>query len=140
MKIKKLYEDAILPTYAHYDDAGMDLYSYETHTLHSGQRYLFPAGIAVEIPKGHFGLVRPRSGLAIKHGIVLCSSGVIDSGYRGPMYAALINVAKESFTINKGDRMAQLIILPYVHVELDVVDELTDSVRGQGGHGSTGVK
>lgn len=140
MKIKKLYTDAILPTYAHEGDAGMDLYSYETRTLHSGQRYLFPAGVSVEVPQGYFGLVRPRSGLAIKNGIALCSSGVIDAGYRGPLYAALINHAKESFTINKGDRMAQLIILPYVHVDLEVVDELPDSVRGQGGHGSTGVK
>lgn len=138
MKIKKLHEDAILPTYAHEDDAGMDLYSYETKTLHSGQRYLFPTGVSVEIPQGLFGLVRPRSGLATKHGITLCSSGVIDAGYRGPMYAALVNLAKESFTVSKGDRIAQLIILPYVHVQLEVVDELSDSTRGQGGHGSTG--
>jgi dUTP pyrophosphatase len=139
MKIKKLYEDAILPSYAHEGDAGLDLYSYETKTLYYGERYLYPAGVAVEIPQGYFGLVRPRSGLALKHGIILCSSGVIDSGYRGPMYAALVNIENRSYTISKGDRMAQLLIIPVATVNLEVVDELNDSARGNGGHGSTGL-
>lgn len=139
MKVKKLYSDAIIPTYAHDDDAGMDLYSYTWDLLGVGERQLFPTGIAIEVPSGHFGLIRPRSGLATKHGIDTCSSNVIDAGYRGQVHVGLINHGQQDFMIERNMRIAQLLILPVWHVDIEIVDQLTETVRGDNGHGSTGV-
>lgn len=139
MKIKKLNEKAIIPTYAHATDAGMDLYSISKKVILPDERFLCPTGIALEIPEGYFGLMRPRSGLATKHGIDLCTSGVVDSGYRGEVYAGLINHGDEIFKLDVGMRIAQLLILPVQIVELDEVDSLSESDRGKGGHGSSGL-
>jgi dUTP pyrophosphatase len=141
LKIKRLTPDAILPTYAHDTDAGMDLYASMDIELFRHHPSLVPTGLAIEIPEGYFGLLRPRSGLATKHGIISCSSGIIDSGYRGEIHAGLMNASDEawSFRITKGMRMAQLIIVPYIKAEFEEVEELSETLRGNGGHGSTGL-
>lgn len=143
MKIKRLYENAIIPTYGNPGDAGMDLYcvliGWGMHDMTPNESRLFTTGVAMEIPEGFVGLIRPRSGLAVKKGIDILTSGVIDSGYRGEILVNLINHSSESVRINHGDRIAQMLILPVYQAEFIEVDELSESVRGQGGHGSTGV-
>lgn len=138
MNIKLLNDKAVVPDYAHNYDAGMDLRSVAKKTLMPGERFLCPTGIAMEIPEGYFGLMRPRSGLATKQGIDLCSSGVVDAGYRGEVYVGLINHGNGLFRVDAGMRIAQLMILPVMHMEFNVVDDLSDTARGTGGHGSTG--
>jgi len=142
IKIKRLDKEAILPKYQHgaNEDVGMDLHSIESGILKTGEYKLFKTGIAISLPVGYAGFVNPRSGLALKHGItVLNADGVIDPGYRGEIGILLINHGQEEFKINKGDRIAQLIIQKYEEVEWKEVDELSDSKRGQGGYGHTGV-
>lgn len=143
MKIKLLHESAVVPTRAHYNDAGWDLYSTENKSLYPGERHAFGTGIAVEIPDGWFGLVRPRSGLARKEGIILCSSGVVDSGYRGEIQVVLVNTNPSEYqedpvTILAGDRIAQMVLIPCSMEEIEVVNDLSDSLRGVNGFGSTG--
>lgn len=109
-------------------------------TIEPGEIVKIPLGFACAIPFGFEGQVRPRSGLSTKHGITLPNApGTIDADYRGEMFIALINLGKESFTINHGDRIAQLIIAPVAHATIRVVDELDDTDRGLGGFGSTGM-
>lgn len=146
MRIKLLDKDAIVPTKAYNDDAGWDLYATEDKVLEPGERYLFKHGFAIEIPYGYFGLIRPRSGLASKQGILLATSGVVDAGYRGEIMTCLYNSNTlnrsdhliKSVEIKKGDRIAQMVIIPVFMDTLEVVNELSDSHRGNGGHGSTG--
>lgn len=108
-------------------------------TLAPMQRVIVPTGIRVEIPVGFEMQIRPRSGLAVKHGITLPNTpGTIDSDYRGPLGVALINLGTEAFTVRHGDRIAQMIIAPVVQVAFQVVDALSDTERGEGGFGSTG--
>ncbi|MES2967173.1 MAG: dUTP diphosphatase [Pseudomonadota bacterium] len=108
-------------------------------TLAPMQRVIVPTGIRVEIPVGFEMQIRPRSGLAVKHGITLPNTpGTIDSDYRGPLGVALINLGAEAFTVRHGDRIAQMIIAPVVQVAFQVVDALSDTARGEGGFGSTG--
>ena len=100
-----------------------------------------PTGLAVAIPDGHAGFVQPRSGLAARHGITVVNSpGLIDSGYRGELQVLLINLGREPFTIASGDRIAQLVVLPIVRANLQVVDTFEESARGEGGFGHTGVR
>lgn len=122
-------------------DAGYDLRAAQSATIEPGQRVLVPTGIALAIPEGYAGFVQPRSGLAIKNGITaLNSPGLIDSGYRDEIKVILINHDPlETFVINKGDRIAQLVIQKYETVQWNVVDDLDDSDRGTDGFGSTGV-
>lgn len=129
------------PGYANYGDAGLDLRSAVDIELSPGHRALIPCGFAIEIPEGHAGLVIPRSGLAIKHGISIVNApGLIDSGYRGEIKVVLINTdAEHTFNIKRGDRIAQLLIVPYPSIKLNLVDDLSDSARGEGGFGSSGV-
>lgn len=125
---------------AHEGDAGLDLRITETVTLEPMQKCVVGCGLAVEIPSGCVGLVFPRSGLAAKQGITLSNSvGVIDSGYRGEVCAALINQSYETVTLEAGTRVCQLVVMPYVPCDLVPVDELSDTERGTGGFGSTGV-
>jgi dUTP pyrophosphatase len=139
IKIKLLHPDAVVPAYATPGDAGADLVSIEYITLRPGERHLARTGIAVEIPLGYVGLVHPRSGLAAKKGITtLNAPGTIDSGYRGEIHVNLINLGKTAVDINKGDRIAQFVIQKVETAIFKIVDELTDSVRGKNGHGSTG--
>ena len=127
------------PRYMTPSAAGLDLRSDEDCVLQPGERRLVATGLAMEIPEGFEGQVRPRSGLAVRHGIGMVNApGTIDSDYRGEVGVALINLGKEPFAIARGDRIAQLVIAPVVQADVQIVDELTDSDRGSGGFGSTG--
>jgi dUTP pyrophosphatase len=127
------------PQRAHPGDAGVDLYAREDTLLGPGERILVPTGIAVAIPDNHAGLVVPRSGLAIRGGIgVVNGPGLIDAGYRGEVKVVLINHGTEPVRLARGDRIAQLVVVPVVVAEFVEVDALPDSSRGSGGFGSTG--
>ena len=140
IRVKRLHPDAKIPKAAKVGDVAFDLYSVIDYELKSGERYAVPTGIAIEIPAGYEGQVRPRSGLALKDGItVLNTPGTIDSGYRGEVKTIMINHGDISFKINKGMRISQLAIRPVPEVEFIEVDELSDTDRGEGGFGSTGV-
>jgi dUTP pyrophosphatase len=141
MKIPVVKLDPELPTpkQAHPGDAGIDLYARETTRLESGAWAAIPTGIAAAIPDGHVGLVAPRSGLAARHAIsVVNGPGVVDAGYRGEIKAILINHGPQAIQLERGERIAQLLVVPVSVVELDVVAELPESSRGAGGFGSTG--
>ena len=141
LKFKSL--SGSLPTYATDGASGMDLRAFtdEPITLKPMERRLIPTGLFVQIPEGYEGQVRARSGLAIKHGIGLVNSiGTIDSDYRGELKIPVINFGNESFTINSGDRVAQLVIAAYKRVEPIIVSVLDETDRGEGGFGHTGVK
>jgi dUTP pyrophosphatase len=137
----QLLDDGLpVPGAAHPGDAGVDLSAREAVKLEAGERATIPTGIAAAIPGGHAGLVVPRSGLAARHGIsVVNGPGLIDSGYRGEIQVVLINLGKDSFTIERGDRIAQLVVIPVSEPEFIVVQELPESGRGSGGFGSTGA-
>ena len=127
-----------LPAYAKPGDAGLDLRASEAVTLEPGERRLVPTGLAVAIPEGHAGFVLPRSGLAMEKGVtVLNAPGLIDSGYRGELKVLLINHGVAAVGIERGERIAQLVIQPVVHARLLEEDRLPDSARGAGGFGST---
>ena len=138
--ITKLDEQAVIPTYATLGDAGADLYSISEVTLGPGERALIKTGITIAIPLGFVGLVHPRSGLGLKSGVsVVNTPGTIDSGYRGEIGVVLINHDLEkSFTVKKGDRIAQLVIQKVENVQFKLVSELPDSQRSTGGYGSSG--
>lgn len=137
--VKKLTEDAILPTQAHPGDAGWDLYSNISCIVKAGETVKIGTGISIQLPKNTFGAVFARSGLATKQGLRPANCvGVCDSGYTGEYIVALHNDSDEDSTIMKGDRVAQLVVIPYVTGELCVVDDLDKTERGSGGFGSTG--
>ena len=138
----KLRDDAVLPSRAHSGDAGFDLSACEEITIGVGERAAVGTGIAVEIPDGHAGLVVPRSGLALRHGISMVNSpGVIDAGYRGEVRLLLLNTDNASaFTVEPGMRVAQLLVVPLADIELIESDEATATDRGVGGFGSTGLR
>jgi dUTP pyrophosphatase len=140
LRFVKLNEKATLPTRAHDNDAGLDLYAAESARLAPGARVSVGTGLAVEIPEGVGGLVLPRSGLALKHGVTLVNSpGLIDPGYRGEVRVLLLNTDRtQEFQISPGDRIAQLLLVPVVHASPHQADALDESIRGQGGFGSTG--
>ena len=128
-----------LPAYATDGAAGMDILSAEDVTIGPGQRHAVSTGIAVAIPPGYEIQVRPRSGLALKHGITVPNTpGTIDSDYRGELKAILINHGAEAFAIHRGDRVAQLVLAPVTRAAWSEVDELDATARGEGGFGSTG--
>jgi dUTP pyrophosphatase len=139
LRVAKLKEGAVLPTRAHEGDAGLDLHAVEAAHIGPGERWGVGTGIAVEIPEGHGGLILPRSGLAREHGISLVNSpGLIDSGYRGEVRVLLLNNdPAETFRVEVGDRIAQLVIVPVVLAE-PVEAALAESARGDGGFGSSG--
>ncbi len=137
--VKRLSPDAKIPKAARTGDVAFDLYSTMDYELRPGERFAVPTGIAVEIPRGYEGQVRPRSGLALKEGVtVLNTPGTIDSGYRGEVHIIMVNHNGKSFKISKGMRISQLAIRPVPEVEFIEVDELSDTERGEGGFGSTG--
>ncbi len=143
IKITKFNKEAdcVIPQYATLDSSGMDLASSSSDTIiiKSGQFTLIPTNLIFEIPRGYEGQVRPRSGLALKHGItVLNSPGTIDSDYRGEVKVLLINQGFKDFEVNFGDRIAQLIISKHENVSLEFDDNISDTERGAGGYGSTG--
>ena len=160
VKVKRLADNAIMPTKSQWDDAGFDLYSTEELTIYAGDTVLVSTGISMEIPTGHVGLIWPRSGLASKHGIDVFA-GVIDAGYRGEIKVCLHNGKLDIFnewkdgmgmcyytdyqawqdnlkTIDKGDKIAQILIQPVPDVTLTEVDSLSESTRGGKGFGSSG--
>ena len=132
-----------LPTYATEQSAGMDLSAAleEAIELGAGERALIPTGLSIALPPGYEAQIRPRSGLAIKHGVtVLNSPGTVDADYRGEIKVVLINHGKEPFTIERGMRIAQMVVEKYETVGWEVVDSLEKSERGEGGFGSTGTE
>jgi dUTP pyrophosphatase len=141
LKIKKLDENATIPTRAHESDAGLDLYSIEENvTINPQSRLTIKTGISIEIPEGYYGRVAPKSGLASKQGIDVLA-GVIDSSYRGEVKVILYNTNKDvgAWQVFKGDKIAQLIIEKHYNFPVEIVKELSDTERGDGGFGSTGV-
>lgn len=144
MKVRIVNKSTLeLPAYSTPLSAGMDLRADidEPITLGSLEKAMVPTGLHIELPDGYEAQVRPRSGLAAKHGItVLNSPGTIDVDYRGEIKVILVNLSKEPFIINRGERIAQMVIARYEKIEWEQVCELSDSERGEGGFGSTGKK
>lgn len=142
VNVKKLKANATIPTYGSANAAGADLYACidEALTIASGETFLVPTGLSMELPEGYAGLIYARSGLASKKGLAPANKvGVIDSDYRGEIMVALHNHSKEAATIEPNERIAQLVITPYIAAAFNAVDELSDTVRGTGGFGSTGT-
>lgn len=139
--VTRLDPDLPLPAYQNEGDAGLDLHARTSAKIGPGERFLVGTGIAIAIPSGYVGLVTPRSGTAIKRGLSLVNTpGVIDSGYRGEVKLALINHdPDEPVSIERGDRIGQLLVVPVAHVTITEVSELPGSARGEGGFGSTGT-
>lgn len=141
LRVARLRDDAILPSQAYDGDAGLDLAACERVELGPGERGVAGTGLAVAIPAGWAGLVLPRSGLAARHGVTIVNSpGLIDSGYRGEVKVILLNTdEREPFVVEPGMRVAQLVLVEAASVQLLEVDELTETERGAGGLGSSGV-
>ena len=137
LKIKKLHQDAKVPQYAHYDDAGFDLCAKETIVVKKGERLAVQTGIAMEIPEGYVGLIWDKSGLSMKYGLKTIG-GVIDSSYRGEVLIGVINFGDKDYIFEKGHKVAQMIIQKKEKVDFEEVKELSDTIRGEGGFGSTG--
>jgi len=140
LPVAKLKDEAVVPIRAHAGDAGLDLHACESAHIGPGERWSVGTGIAVQIPDGHAGLVLPRSGLAREHGIALVNApGLIDAGYRGEVRVLLLNTdPAETFRIEPGDRIAQLVIAPIALAEPVETETLTETARGDGGFGSSG--
>ena len=140
LRVRRLREEAKLPSRAHGGDAGLDLYAAVSATIDPGERATVATGIAIEVPAGHAGLVLPRSGLAARHGIALANApGLIDAGYRGEIKVLLLNTDRTApFEISVGDRIAQLVLTPVAEADTVEVAELAGSARGEGGFGSSG--
>lgn len=139
LKIQKLEAGAVVPAYAHPGDAGMDLYALESHRVKARQQVLVRTGIAMQLPKGHVGLIWDKSGFATKQGFKVMG-GVIDEGYRGEVKVGLINLSSRSYTIEAGERIAQLLVQPVTRARPELVRRLGATRRGRGGFGSTGKK
>lgn len=143
INIKKLYEDSIIPTRGSLDAAGYDLYAHldsDSISLNSGETYMVGTGIAVEIPSGYFAAIFARSGIASKRSLRPANCvGVIDSDYRGEIKVPLFNDSDKEQVLEKNERVAQMVIMPYLNVTFNLVEELSSTDRGQGGFGSTGT-
>jgi dUTP pyrophosphatase len=140
VQVLRLRDGAALPVYATAGAAGLDLFAAEGTALAPGARGLVGTGIALQIPAGWEGQVRPRSGLAARHGVtVLNAPGTIDSDYRGEIRVLLVNLGEEPFVVRPGDRVAQLVVAPVARVELVATGELSSTTRGAGGFGHTGT-
>ena len=139
LDVRRLDPDLPLPSYANPGDAGLDLSAADTTVLQPGERALIPCGVAIAIPEGFVGLVHPRSGLAVDHGLtVLNAPGTIDSGYRGEVKVLLINLGQDAAEVRHGQRIAQLVLMRVGMVDVREVDRLDVTVRGSSGFGSTG--
>lgn len=141
IRVKKLKENAIIPTYGSVEAAGADLYACleESVTVMPGETAWIPTGIALEVPKGCAGLIYARSGLGVKRGLAPANKvGVIDSDYRGEIQVVLLNHSKQTQAISHGERIAQFVITPVLTPDFELVDELSETTRGVGGFGSTG--
>jgi dUTP pyrophosphatase len=138
--LRRLVDDLPAPAYAHRGDAGADLVAAETVELAPGQRAVVPTGVAIALPEGYAAFVHPRSGLAARHGLALVNApGTIDAGYRGEIKVIVVNLDPDQpLTLNRGDRIAQLVVQRVERALFEEVDVLPESVRGAGGFGSTG--
>ncbi len=140
IKFKKLDKDAVLPNFAHPEDAGMDIYSNEEKIIEPYTWALVKTGFCMELPTGYEAQVRSKSGLTLKSGlIVLNSPGTVDENYRGEVGVILMNVAKTSYKIEKHQKIAQMVINKVEHLKMQEVEEISESARGEGGFGSTGL-
>ena len=140
LRFRKVHPDAVLPSYAHPSDAGMDVRSVEDLTIAPGKRALVHTGLVMLLPPKYEAQVRPRSGLALKSGVtVLNTPGTIDSGYRGEVGVILANFGDADFPVKKGDKIAQIVIAPVTQPEIVETSEVDETDRGSGGFGSTGV-
>jgi dUTP pyrophosphatase len=140
LPIRRRHDGAVLPTRAYPGDAGLDLSAVESAVLEPGERATVGTGLAIALPDGYAGLVLPRSGLASRHGIgVLNAPGLIDAGYRGEVRVILHNHGSETFRVDRGMRIAQLVVIAVADVRLVEVEELPNSERGEGGYGSSGA-
>ena len=140
VRFKRLCPDAVLPAYAHPGDAGMDIRSVDDLEIAPGTRALVHTGLVMILPPGWEAQVRPRSGLALKHGVtVLNTPGTIDAGYRGEVGVILANFGNAPFAVKKGDRIAQVVVAPVTTAAIEETDVVDDTDRGGGGFGSTGV-
>ncbi len=140
LKVKKIHEDAKIPAYAHEGDSGMDLYSVEETILQPGETKLVKTGLQIAIQKGFEAQVRPKSGLAAKFGItVLNTPGTVDSGYRGEVIVILVNHGKEEYKVEKGKKIAQMVIAKVEEAEIEETFDLDETTRKDGGFGSTGL-
>lgn len=139
IRIKKLKEDAVLPQYAHPGDAGMDFFSNEELNLKPGERRLVLTGISMAIPENYVGLIWDKSGIAANFGIKTMA-GVVDASYRGEIKILLRNTSQEEFKVEKGMKIAQMLIQPVEQKELIEVEELDETERQEGGFGSTGLR
>lgn len=140
LRFKRIHPDATLPSYAHASDAGMDVRSVEDVTVPAKGRVLVHTGLVMLLPPMFEAQVRPRSGLALKHGItVLNTPGTIDAGYRGEVGVILANFGDSDFEVKKGDKIAQIVVAPVLQARIEEADEIDETDRGSGGFGSTGV-
>ena len=140
VRIAKIHQDAILPHYVHPGDAGMDLYSIEDLKIPPGTTALVRTGLKIAVPENYEAQVRPKSGLALNHSISLPNTpGTIDSGYRGEVCVILINHGREAYHVQKRSKIAQLVICPVIRAEVVEVANLDNTIRGEGGFGSTGL-
>lgn len=140
VKFRKIDPAATIPSYAHPGDAGMDIRSIEESVIEPGARKLVHTGLVMILPPGHEAQVRPRSGLALKNGVtVLNAPGTIDEGYRGEVGVILANFGSEPFKIEKGSKIAQIVVAPCTRAEIEETVEIDSTERGTGGFGSTGV-
>ena len=139
LKVKRLDPNAKIPSYAHPDDAGLDLYSIENYTLKSVERKVIRTGIAIELPKKFVGLIWEKGGISAKYGIIVLA-GVIDSNYRGEVGVVLFNSSKKPYKIIKGEKIAQLLVQPIVNCKIKEVQNLSSTSRGEKSYGSSGRK
>ena len=140
LRIQRVVEDVKLPSYAHEGDAGMDLYAAEEYVLKPGERKLISTGVKIALPLGYEAQVRPKSGLALKHGISIVNTpGTVDAGYRGIVGIIAINHGSEEFKVEKNQKLAQMVINKIEAAEIEEVPDLDDTSRGEGGFGSTGT-
>ena len=140
VKIKKIKSNAIVPSYVHDGDSGVDLYSTEDYELKPGDRALVSTGLQIAMPHGFEAQVRPKSGLALQHGISIVNTpGTVDSNYRGEIGVIVINLGQQNYKIEKGKKIAQMVFTKVEQVQFEVVNELDETKRGMGGFGSTGL-
>jgi dUTP pyrophosphatase len=141
LKIQRTVDDIKMPNYANPGDAGMDIYSSVSMVLKPGEHKLIPTGIKIALPKGHEAQIRPKSGLALKHGLSIVNTpGTIDEGYRGEIGVIVINHGKEDFEVKKNEKIAQMVINKVECLEVEEVENLDQTDRGEGGFGSSGVE
>ena len=138
VQIKRTHSDAVLPSYAYSGDAGLDIYSCVDAEISAGEKEIIPTGLMMAVPAGHVGFVWDKSGIAAKHHIKTMA-GVLDSNYRGELKVVLTNLGRETYKIEKGQKIAQLVIQPYIQADIEEVGELDDTERGDAGFGSSGI-